>query len=69
MIQVFEKFVKLQGQGCEVKNYRTEGKALTQGIHTCKNESPISCGLGDIIQVKVFEKEVKLQGQGRKSSH
>jgi hypothetical protein len=31
--KVFEKWVKLQGQGYEVKNYGTNTKVLSYGIH------------------------------------
>jgi hypothetical protein len=33
-VKVFEKWVKLQGQGHKVKNVGTHGKVLSQGIHT-----------------------------------
>ena len=32
-VKVFQKKVKLQGQGDEVKNYGTMWKVLSQGIH------------------------------------
>ena len=34
-VKVFEKKVKLQGQGHEDKNYGTMWKILSQGIHIC----------------------------------
>ena len=34
-VKVFQKKVKLQGQGHEVKNYGTMWKVLSQGIHMC----------------------------------
>ena len=32
-VKVFQKKVKLQGQGHEVKNYGTMWKILSQGMH------------------------------------
>ena len=37
--KVFQKKVKLQGQGHEVKNYGTMWKALSQEIHMCNMKS------------------------------
>ena len=34
-VKVFQKKVKLQGQGHEVKNYSTMRKISSQGIHMC----------------------------------
>ena len=34
-VKVFQKLVKLQGQGHEVKYYGTMWKVLSQGIHMC----------------------------------
>ena len=34
-VKVFQKKVKLQGQGHEVTNYGTKCKVLLQGIHMC----------------------------------
>ena len=34
-VKVFQKKVKLQGQGHEVKIYSTMRKVLSQGIHMC----------------------------------
>ena len=34
-VKVFQKKVKLQGQGHQVKNYSTITKVLSQGIHMC----------------------------------
>ena len=34
-VKVFQKEVKLQGQGHEVKNYGTKQKALSQTTHMC----------------------------------
>ena len=34
-VKVFQKKVKLQGQGHEVNNYSTTRKVLSQGIHMC----------------------------------
>ena len=34
-VKFFQKLVKLQGQGHEVKNYGTVWKVLSQGIHMC----------------------------------
>ena len=34
-VKIFQKWVKLQGQGHEVKNYGTIWKVLSQGIHMC----------------------------------
>ena len=35
MVKVFQKFVKLQGQGHKVKNYGSMQKVLSQAIHMC----------------------------------
>ena len=35
MVKVFQKNIKLQGQGHDVKNYGTMWKVLSQGIHMC----------------------------------
>ena len=35
-VKAFQKYVKLQGQGQQVKNYGTMWKVLSQGIHMCK---------------------------------
>ena len=53
-VKVFRKLVKLQGQGHKVKNYGTTWKVLSQGIHMCKYESPISSGKKVMAKVKVF---------------
>ena len=34
-VKVFQKLVKLQGQGHEVKNYGTTRKVLPQAIYMC----------------------------------
>ena len=38
-VKVFQKYVKLQGQGQEVKNYGTMWKVLSQEIHVCNLEA------------------------------
>ena len=55
-VKVFQKLVKLQGQGHEVKNYGTMWKVLSQGIHMCNIKSPITCGKKVMAKVKVFQK-------------
>ena len=62
MVKVFQKYVKLQGQGHEVKN-GTMWKVLSQQKHV-QYECPISPGKKVMAKIKVFQTEVKLQGQG-----
>ena len=54
-VKVFEKYVKLQGQGHKVKNFGTNRKALSYGTHM-NYKSPITCHSKDMANVKVFEK-------------
>ena len=45
-VQVFEKLVKLQGQGHKVKNYGTVWKVLSRVIHMCnKKEQQYTCAV------------------------
>jgi hypothetical protein len=52
-VKVFEKWVKIQGQGHKVKHFGTNRKVLYM-----KYESPITCHSKDMANVKVFEKWV-----------
>ena len=55
-VKVFQKFVKLQGQGHEVKKLRYQVKDLvTRNTHG-QYESPITCGNKVMAKVKVFQK-------------
>jgi putative transposon-encoded protein len=63
-VKVFEKWVKLQGQGHKVKNFGTKDLVI-RNTHM-KYESHITCHSKDMANVKVFEKWAKLQGQGHK---
>ena len=54
-VKFFQKWVKSQGQGHEVKNFVSNGKVLPQEIHL-KYESRISFGSKDIAKVKFFQK-------------
>ena len=65
-VKVFEKWVKLQGQGHKVKNLWYQWKGLVIRNKHVKYESLITCHSKDMANVKVFEKWVKLQGQGHK---
>jgi putative transposon-encoded protein len=62
-VKVYEKWVKLQGQGHKVKNLVPTERSCHKE-HTY--EIPITCHSKDMANVKVFEKWVKLQGQGHK---
>ena len=63
-VNVFQKEVKLQGQGHEVKKlwYHVEG-IITRNTYV-QYESPISSSKTVMAKVKVVQKKVKLQGQG-----
>ena len=65
-VKVFEKWVKLQGQGHKVKKCGNSKKGLVITNMHIKYESPITCHSKDMPNVKVFEKWVELQGQGHK---
>ena len=62
--KVFQKKVKLQGQGHEVKNYGTMLKILSQEIHMCNMEALSLLVRKLCPRLKFYQKEVKLQGQG-----
>ena len=63
-VKLFQKWVKLQGQGHEVKNYGTMRKVLSQGIHMC-NMKALSLLVRKLWpRLKFFKSGVKLQGQG-----
>ena len=53
-VKVFQKQVKLKGQGHKVKNYGTMWK-VTRNTHV-QYESPISSGVIVISKVKYFQK-------------
>ena len=53
---VFQKYVKLEGQGHKVKNYGTLLKVLSQVIHMCNMKAlPQSSGLKVMAKVNVFQ--------------
>ena len=56
MVKVFQKKVKLQGQGHEVKNYGTMWKVLSKRNTNLQYESTISSGKKVMAKVKVFQK-------------
>jgi ABC-type molybdate transport system substrate-binding protein len=59
-VKVFEKWVKLQGQG-QRSNILVPIERSCHKEHTY--EIPITCQSKDMANVKVFEKWVKLQSQ------
>ena len=61
-VQVFQKQVKLQGQGHEVK-ITVPCKGLATSNTHVQYESPITSGKKVMVKVKVFQKYVKRQGQ------
>ena len=55
-VKVFQKKVKLQGQGHKANNYGSMVKGLaTRNTHV-QYESPITCGKKVMAKVKVFQK-------------
>ena len=62
-VKVFQKKVKLQGQGHKVKTYGTMRKGLSQGILN-GNMKSLSLMVWKLWpRLKFFQKKAKLQGQ------
>ena len=55
-VKVFQKYVKLQGQGPEVKKLRYQVKDLVPGNTHVNYHSPITCDKKVMAKVKVFQK-------------
>ena len=54
-VNVYQKYVKLQGQGHKVKNYGTMWKVLSQGIYIWNMKALSTSGKKVMAKVKVFK--------------
>ena len=60
-VKDFQNWVKLQGQGHEIKNYGIIEKVLSQGIHMC-NMKALSVLVRKVCQrLKVFKSRTNLK--------
>ena len=63
-VKFFQKYVKSQGQGHKVKNFGTERKILSQGIHLCiiKALSPFVTKLWSRLSLLWTDRRTDRQG-------